>query len=403
MPGEIVEPNETPEYAEHVNDPTHPAGNKDLAREMAFDYDGMRLRNSAAEDRKAAQSWKKHSTDPDVSRSLYERNAREMDERAESHGRNADSAEEYARTKYLESHPELTQAQETVKEAGDTVLGAVGIEDPAEESEPEILKGEAGNSDPATQKWREENWEHDGRRAHDMANAGDDLRSIAVDDRRQAEEAAKREEEAEKNLEDWGSKDDFLRREYENQARSANFEKNQSRSSARMWDSAASAQEEWAGVLHDHPVSEKYQEDHPEARFTPEGLRTLEDHLLNLKFEAKREVSFEEAMEKFNDPNWGSKYLQYELGYGVEPEDDEENEKDHDIEEYNPELAAILNNGIATMDDLKNYFRNKERRYYEESRRKIIRLEKILEDVKSGKAFDYTGEEGSSEDTGAAR
>jgi hypothetical protein len=281
--------------------------------------------------------------------------------------------------------PELTQGSDPV--GGNSPSDDYEYK-PAGDGNPEYLE-------------KHPNAETDPSRAHDMANAGDDLRSIAVNDRHRAKEAAKREEEAEQKYDEWG-KDEFLRREYENQARSANFEKNQSISSAEGWDSAASAQEEWAGVLHDHPVSEKYQEDHPEARFTPEGLRMLEDHLLNLKFGAKREVSFEEAMEKFNDPNWGSKYLQYELGYGVEPEDDEENEKDHDIEEYNPELAAILNNGTATMDDLKNYFRNNEQRGYEESRHKIMRLEKILEDVKSGKASDYTGEEGPSENTGAA-
>jgi hypothetical protein len=389
MPGETFEPDQTPGYVEHVNDPTHPAGNEDLARDMANAEKPTRDR--AASNRNIAEMLREGA---DISRNennlsiaeQQEDNARNHEFDARRFDGAAEQTGEAARENYLASHPELTQRSEP---AGGNSPSDDYVYKPAGDGNPQYLE-------------KHPNAETDPSRAHDMANAGDDLRSIAVDDRHRAEEAAKREEEAEENLGEWGNKNAVLRSEYENQARSANFEKNQSISSAEMWDSTASAQEEWAGVLHDYPVSEKYQEDHPEARFTPEGLRMLEDHLLNLKFEAKRELSEEEVMGKFNDPNWGSKYLQYELGYGVEPEDDEENEEDHDIAESNPELAAILNNGTATMDDLKNYFRNKEQRYYEESRRKIMRLEKILEDVKSGKASDYTGEEESSENTGAA-
>jgi hypothetical protein len=55
--------------------------------------------------------------------------------------------------------------EETARGAGDTVLGAVGVEDPAEQEE---------GMDAETQQKREETWEHDPERAHSMASSIED-------------------------------------------------------------------------------------------------------------------------------------------------------------------------------------------------------------------------------------
>ncbi len=52
---------------------------------------------------------------------------------------------------------------------------------------------------------------------------------------------------------------------------------------AKFYDDRAAAIEEWAGILHDHPVSEAYLADHPGLEITPESLVRMEVDEMNME------------------------------------------------------------------------------------------------------------------------
>jgi hypothetical protein len=108
MPGETFEPDEPPKYLKHDDDPTHPAGNKELAEIMANAENNKRV--LAVAHRKAEKFWRAHASDPDVSGYVYEKEAKNRASRAEDADSRADRIGEEARAEFLNAHPELSQS-----------------------------------------------------------------------------------------------------------------------------------------------------------------------------------------------------------------------------------------------------------------------------------------------------
>jgi hypothetical protein len=108
MPGETFEPDEPPKYLKHDDDPTHPAGNKELAEIMANAENNKRV--LAVAHRKAEKFWRAHASDPDVSGYVYEKEAKNRASRAEDADSWADRIGEEARAEFLNAHPELSQS-----------------------------------------------------------------------------------------------------------------------------------------------------------------------------------------------------------------------------------------------------------------------------------------------------
>lgn len=174
------------------------------------------------------------------------------------------------------------------------------------------------------------NREDDPERAHDMAIAGDELRTKAVADRnikrnydenmakldeshrglsdlndekpsnrRERKEIEKRREEllAERDFhyetvmkEDghWdinGSAERQFAKDFQHEGMYMAFPSGDPETRAKHYDERASRVEEWAGILHDHPVSEAFREAHPGVDITPESLVYLEDETTWLKLE----------------------------------------------------------------------------------------------------------------------
>jgi TusA-related sulfurtransferase len=232
------------------------------------------------------------------------------------------------------------------------------------------------------------NAEVDPSRAHDMANGSDDVRTIAADDRREAEEHAQEEQRALARLEEMGDSDSSLRDDYQRDAKNARHDKEESLSSAESWDLTADAREEWAGILHDYPVSEQYREAHPEVSFTSEGMLLVEDYVRRLE----EDHTSKKELEKIDRPDWGSKIFPTEIAGA---EEDEAHYLERIVSDVEPgsELAALLDNPAATMGEIKEYFRNKAQEYLSAHKNNLERLKKVLEDVKTGKAAEYAGEE----------
>jgi len=185
---------------------------------------------------------------------------------------------------------QLEQAPETTEDIGEAAVGETATQIP--------VKGPEGDTDPATQQWREENWEADKEKAHTMALAGDEMRTEAADKRSAAkfteefkgpvEEFSEAIEEHpgfgqdEKNLVDfdvakarWAKaeeKEEFVLPKYAKSERIAEH----LRKYAEYADEKAASIEEWAATLHEHPISEEYIQTHPGIDFDAKCLRLLE-------------------------------------------------------------------------------------------------------------------------------
>jgi len=159
----------------------------------------------------------------------------------------------------------------------------------------------------------------------------------------------------------------------------------------QLSESVANGLEDWAGVLHDHPVSKEYEEAHPEVRFTPEGLLHTW-HLLQYRKDELARIEEEYA----SDEDWGMVKLPVRLQTYVLDKppipvpgsaDYEQRLKEAELE---PELANLLSNPNTTLDELRGYFKDLEKKQLQGW---VDESEKVLDDVRSGR----TGEQVSPE------
>lgn len=112
-------PEELPEFAKHADDPTHPAGNKELAEEMAHAGDGSR--SDAAGSRQFAEKLRADGLDDlKLKRDVINGFGLAKSERvhAEFFDKEANKKEEHVRAEYIVAHPELTRNQEDAAEGG---------------------------------------------------------------------------------------------------------------------------------------------------------------------------------------------------------------------------------------------------------------------------------------------
>jgi hypothetical protein len=147
-------------------------------------------------------------------------------------------------------------------------------------------------------------------------------------------------------------------------------------------DKYANRVAEWAGVLHEHPVSREYAEAHPEVSFTPEGLYSFEKSITG------DENDIEDAKEMYADfEEWVVTQLAEVIQKGLAdvppiPLDtlDESNSANID-----KEFVTLLINPHTTLADIQNYDKKK---YIGEFQKIIDRKRQILEDIRSGRAAE---------------
>lgn len=217
-------------------------------------------------------------------------------------------------------------------------------------------------------------------KAHVMALAGDEFRTQAAHDRSNAE---LNDQEAARLAGEGEDRSDL----YSERARGF-------RQGAERMDKEAGRIEEWAGILHEHPVAQEYIEAHPEVSFTPEGLANFERLL---EYQKKDLDEHGEVPEDYS-PDWGMVKFPIRLEMAVDkppiPVPGSENYQQR-LEEskLDSELASLLSNPNTTLQQLKEYFDQQDRAELQEEHAKVEQMTSVLEDVKSGR----TGENSSSE------
>jgi hypothetical protein len=160
---------------------------------------------------------------------------------------------------------------------------------------------------------------------------------------------------------------------------------------AKFYDVRAEAIEEWAGILHDHPVSPEYIAAHPDVDFTPQGLLRMEAKQIRLGRELK---SVEERIKK----EIGFVRLQVDAtGYNP-PNPNGIKEVRELLAEADEEQAKAWDGLIAEAGEASSQMTDMHKKLLEEVRvnplqRQIGQIEQVLNDVSSGHT---TGEQESS-------
>lgn len=242
-----------------------------------------------------------------------------------------------------------------------------------------VIQGPEGDNDPATQQWREENWEHDGAKAHIMAKTGDEDRTEAAEKRKQADEMeipADRRDDVRASMEAMGiptEKIDIPEKDHVAESM---------RQESYYIDRIAAVKEKWAGILHDHPVSDEYKASHPEISFTPEGLQMAEEHqafLVEAAERAKKEVEKLEAVDSFGTQELPEMIVQLY---------DEGSFEEDDLEELPNEtikLIHLLSNPSTTIGDLRAFSERTAKEKLDEWSDKAKKQNAVLEDVSAGR------------------
>jgi hypothetical protein len=163
------------------------------------------------------------------------------------------------------------------------------------------------------------------------------------------------------------------------------------RSKAERLDQLAKQREEWAGILHDHPVDEAYKDAHPEVSFTPEGLIQLEELAgFRAKNAERHKGDFQVAQEEIDKEDWASQNLWH---YISPPEFDEELDWEDDEEQQeDAELKELLNNDATTIKDLKEHVKRRLQENTEEVQEEADKLTAILDYVRNGRTAERSPE-----------
>ncbi|GEM_PF-4632158 len=174
---------------------------------------------------------------------------------------------------------------------------------------------------------------------------------------------------------------------------------------------------EWAGILHDHSVSEAYKQAHPEVSFTPEGLMLVGELIsalqpgIGVREEYSNYADVTMGLMPHRLSEWLKKADDYASTLGGRPgRDDPDMQviRSGEMEErgrfgggvdlaalkkINPELGTLLSNPKTTIEELNEYFiRELEQEDKEKAARKAS-LEAILEDVRSGQTAEVPADQ----------
>ena len=160
---------------------------------------------------------------------------------------------------------------------------------------------------------------------------------------------------------------------------------------AKFYDTRAEAIEEWAGILHDHPISQEYVAAHPNVDFSPQGLVRIEAQQIRLK----RELS---GVQERN--RRGSGLVRLELGaIGYNPSHPNgATEVKELLAEVDEEQARVWEAFESEADELSLQMTNMHKKLIEEVRAKplqihIGKIEQVLNDVSAGRTNEAQGSE----------
>jgi hypothetical protein len=346
MPGEEFhlesgqQSEQTPKYAEHVNDPTHPAGNVHLANEMA--HAGKEYRDDVAEfNKKSAEILGQEG--PISARDQQE--SKMLSEDIGIEEKNANEAEERTRTEYLAAHPELAQSSGTEKEGKQELstdqaaeeLGSAAVSDSALlENHPDLVL--------------------DPEKAHSMALASDASHENATKFRDDAKELAGQ------KISSKDEHDELATEVLRNLRRE------------RYWENRADREEYWADIMHDHPPTDAYEHHHPVVGFNPRGMIYLEGLIKQEEEEIPRK---QEELKGFDDDRWVAKNLSTYL----------------ERFQAGPRMTELMKNPDTTLADLKQECRRVIESSLGISKQYLEYNQGVLDDISSGRAAEYTGEE----------
>lgn len=168
--------------------------------------------------------------------------------------------------------------------------------------------------------------------------------------------------------------------------------------SAEKSDASAERLEEWAGILHDHPLSEAYKERFGLENVTPATLVKIEDEIAtkqSLLDEAKEEISLDSAEEiqvpYINNPVVNS-YARKLAGMGF-AEDDSELQSPNIAEfAYTPgsqeyvEYKSVMGDRQASSEDRERMYKAALQQYTKNVTLDIKLKKTFLEDIKTGRA-----------------
>jgi len=301
-----------------------------------------------------------------------------------------------------------TRAEGSAAETVDSNVGA------AVETTIEIpLKGPGGDTDPATQKWREENWVDEGT-ANARSEVEDEEATNAADNRRVATviknfEPTEKEQEAPHLAEQRAKrelKDMFFDRDNPVSPNKYFVEMsdglvgygdkkerivNRLREYAERNDRDAKRLGDWAEVLHKHPVHEEYKHAHIGRNFDPVSMVRYEDYIED---EESNIEWIEERCREYEKN--GFLGVNFSRGRSMEPfvhEHEVTTMADHYAREagedvnYAEKWKAMRTNPDATLRDVGKLFAEMVRKgELARMKQELVTGKTIIEDVKSGKA-----------------
>lgn len=205
-------------------------------------------------------------------------------------------------------------------------------------------------------------------KAHDMAIAGDPKRISAAHARRSAHYF----ETGVDTHGKWKGSGNF----------GADFRPSVRREWAQSQDEEAARIEEWAGILHDHPVSDSYKEAHPEVSFTPRGLNEaseLQGHRTREANEARREADMLSEAESLS-PEVLMTYLN-KVRYSslTSPMTRDQIHAFDDL---------FRKPDTTTLEDIKSFMGNAYKEHAAKLEAKVSAVGAVLDDVESGKTAE---------------
>ena len=262
-----------------------------------------------------------------------------------------------------EGHIAISEEADAAQQLGEAAVDQVA--DPQE-------YGVDHSIDPATGEARPRDEEpathiEDEAKAAVMAEAGDDQRTDARDERKAA---ADLDHKAAEILSVYDEDDPFVVDSAERRRKEAG----RTRDAAAEHDDEASRREDWAGALHDHPPSEEYQAAHPEISFTTEGLMAAEELLEYREDRVEEEQDYLEDWEAatFESGRFNSGLLETMFGNFC----------------YDKSLDELLTNPDATLRDLRDHFLKLRRGRLEKQVSKANALQAVLDDVRHGRTAE---------------
>jgi len=150
-------------------------------------------------------------------------------------------------------------------------------------------------------------------------------------------------------------------------------------SRAKMYDRQAEQIEAWAGILHDHPVSEAFTQAHPEVEITPESLMRMEIELDRDRSGLEHADShwyIPDVKLAGRDPHKDNNSIAKELLALADEATGEEHDK----------LRSDLEISIKALQDF--YVSVNEKVRIQPLRNKIAVVEGFLEDIRSGRSSE---------------